>query len=114
LDDFQREEALIPQLRSHAKVVFIPEALLDELSFTLPNQERVSVARPQRKVCHRLRKLVRALNGRERKAIRFLYFKGLSRQKVSVKMKLNARELDDTLSHAFAKLKAGLGNPLPS
>ena len=70
LDDILAEDALIPHKESHAKVVFLPEALLDELSFVLPTAE-VSAKRPQRKVCHRLRKLVRSLNGRERKAIRF-------------------------------------------
>jgi DNA-directed RNA polymerase specialized sigma24 family protein len=108
LDDILAEDALIPHKESHAKVVFLPEALLDELSFVLPTAE-VSAKRPQRKVCHRLRKLVRSLNGRERKAIRFLYFKGLSHQKVALKMKMNTEELNDMLNHAFATLRNGLG-----
>jgi DNA-directed RNA polymerase specialized sigma24 family protein len=108
LDDLAMEDTLVPRLRSHATVVFIPEALLDELSFVPPNQEPVSEARPQRKACHRLRKLVRSLNGRERKIIRFVYFRGMSHQKVSLKMGLKRSELEAALAHAFAKLREGL------
>ena len=108
LDDFQNEESLIPHRKNHSKVVFVPGVLLDELSFVSPNQEQVSVARPQRKVCHRLRKLVRSLSGLERKVIRFLYFRDLPRSKVSEKMKLSENELEGVLNHAFAKLREGL------
>jgi DNA-directed RNA polymerase specialized sigma24 family protein len=108
LDDLRAEDALIPHRKNHSKVVFIPEALLDQLSFALPNQETTSVARPQRKACHRLRKLVRSLSGLERKVIRFLYFRDLPRSKVSEKMKLSENELEGVLNHAFAKLREGL------
>jgi RNA polymerase sigma factor (sigma-70 family) len=109
LDELEKEEALIPHLQSHAKTVCIPEALLDELSYMLPNQEPISEARPQRKACHRLRKLVRALSGRERKIIRSIYFKELSLSEVSEKMGLNESEVNAALNHAFARLRMGLG-----
>jgi DNA-directed RNA polymerase specialized sigma24 family protein len=109
LDDQEREDALVPHPRNHAKMVFIPEAFLDELLSTPPNQEQVfTVARPQRKVCHCLRKLVRCLNRREQKAIRLLYYKGLSRPEVQERMRLYGDELDEALDSAFAKLRQGL------
>jgi DNA-directed RNA polymerase specialized sigma24 family protein len=110
LDDLGLEESLLPHRKSHATTVKMTEMLLEELSFVPPNQEQeeVSVARPQRKVCHRLRKLVRSLTGPERKAIRFLYFRNLPRKKVAEKMKLNQRQLVLVLDSAFAKLRAGL------
>jgi DNA-directed RNA polymerase specialized sigma24 family protein len=108
LDDLTEEDSLIPlpPQRSHTKMISIPEALLEGLLSVPPNQE--PVARPQRKVCHRLRKLVRTLNGRERKAIRFLYFKGLSRPEVQEIMGLHGYQLDEALDSAFAKLREGL------
>ena len=113
LDDLEMADALIPRLKSHSMVVVIPEALLDELSYALPNQEPVSAARPQRKACHRLRKLVRALSGRERKIIRSIYFKELSLPEVSEKMGLSEREVNAALNHAFARLRTGLGELVP-
>ena len=110
LDELEKEEALIPHLQSHAKTVCIPEALLDELSYMLPNQEPVSVARPQRKACHRLRKLVRSLSGRERKIIRSLYFREMSHREVCEKMGLSGKEVDVALDHAFDRLRVGLGS----
>jgi DNA-directed RNA polymerase specialized sigma24 family protein len=86
----------------------MPEEALDELSWVLPNQ--VSVARPQRQACHRLRKLVRTLNGREEKAIRLLFFEELSHPEVLEKMHLRGDELEAALEHAFAKLREGLGD----
>lgn len=91
LDDLELEEALIPPLRSHQQVVVMPEVLLDELSWMLPDEE-ASVVRPQRKACHRLRKLVRTLNGRERKIIRSLYFREMAIFDVAQKMRLSEHE----------------------
>jgi len=110
LDELEMADALIPRLKSHQPVVTIPEAVMDELSWVLPNQMSVSVVRPQRKVCHRLRKLVRTLNGRERKAIRLLFFKEMSHLEVLEKMGLCRNELDEAIEHAFTKLRAGLGD----
>ena len=111
LDDIDIEDSLIPRRRSHAATVKMTETLLEELAVVPPNQEQeeVSVARPQRKVCHRLRKLVRSLTGPERKAIRFLYFRNLPRKKVAEKMKLSQKQLVSVLDSAFAKLRIGLG-----
>jgi len=108
LDDLEMADALIPRLKSHQPVVVVSEAIFDELFYVLPNQ--VSVARPQREVCHRLRKLVRTLNGRERKAIRLLFFKELSHPEVLEKMGLHGDELNEAIEHAFSKLRAGLGD----
>lgn len=113
LDELEMADALIPRQKSHQTIVVIPEALLDELSFVLPNQEPVSAVRPQRKACHRLRKLVRALSGRERKIIRSIYFKELSLPEVSEKMGLSEREVNASLNHAFARLRTGLGELVP-
>ena len=110
LDDLEMADALIPRLKSHSMVVVIPEALLDELSYALPNQEPVSAARPQRKACHRLRKLVRALSGRERKIIRSLYFREMSHSEVAEKMGLSKKEIDTSLNHAFDRSRVGLGS----
>lgn len=108
LDELRMAEALIPRQKSHQRVVVVPEAIFDELFYVLPNQ--VSAVRPQREVCHRLRKLVRTLNERERKAIRLLFFKEMSHPEVLQKMGLRGDELDEAIEHAFAKLRAGLGD----
>ena len=112
LDDLAMEDALVPQLRSRSKVVPLPEALLDELLSYVP-ADQVSAERPQRKECHRLRKLVRTLNGRERKAIRLLFFKEMSNPEVLEAMKLRGDALDEALTHAFARLREGLSQ-IPS
>jgi DNA-directed RNA polymerase specialized sigma24 family protein len=110
LDELAMADALIPRLRSHQQVVVMPEATMDELLWVLPNQMSISAVRPQRQACHRLRKLVRMLNGRERKAIYLLYFREMSHPEVLEKMGLLGNELDEAIEHAFARLRAGLGD----
>jgi DNA-directed RNA polymerase specialized sigma24 family protein len=106
-------DALIPRLRSHQPVFVAQEVVLDALVWELPNQMSVSVVRPHRQVCHRLRKLLRTLNGREEKAIRLLFYQGMSHPEILEKMGLCGDELDEAIEHAFAKLRAGLGDLAP-
>jgi DNA-directed RNA polymerase specialized sigma24 family protein len=76
-----------------------------------PNQEEVfpfPVARPQRRACHYIRKLVRCLNRREQKAVNLLFYRGLSHPEVEEVMGLNERQLDSVLDSAFAKLREGI------
>jgi DNA-directed RNA polymerase specialized sigma24 family protein len=90
-------------------MVSIPEALLDKLLSVPPNQEQgFAVARPQRQVCHCLRKLVRCLTRREQRAVNLLFYKGLSRPEVQERMHLHGDELDEALDSAFTKLRQGI------
>lgn len=116
LDDEEMWKSLIPpHKQSRSKLVFVPGDFLDNMSSEAPNQECrfQMVTRPQRCACHWLRKLVRALSGPERKAIRLLYYKGLSPLEVQKKMSLGQSALEDTLTGAFAKLREQL-HPLLS
>lgn len=111
-EDESRERSLSkPCRRSRSRLVFVPEDLLDNMSFEPPNQEDGLVTThkpPRRQACHWLRKLVRALNGQERKVVRLLYYKGLPPVAVQQVMGLSRSALKKTLNGAFAKLREQL------
>jgi DNA-directed RNA polymerase specialized sigma24 family protein len=104
MDDLEREDALIPRLKSHQQIVVIPEALWDEFSFARPNQEPAY----DQGTYSRIHRLVSELDEVERNAIRLLYFKGLSHPEVLEKMHVDEDELDRALRVAFAKLREEL------
>jgi DNA-directed RNA polymerase specialized sigma24 family protein len=106
LDDFMQAEALIPRVRSNQPVVAMTGMALDELSWVLPDQ--VSAERPQRALCHQVRKLVRRLTARQREALRLLFVEELSHPEVLERMGLSGYQLDEAVEHGLARLRAWL------
>lgn len=116
LDVVRSEDALVPRVHRSVQVgrkdkaerVFMPVDELERIAACPPNQEHES--RPQRKICHRIRKAVRSLTKRERKIIKLLFFEDINPSEVAKIMRIEEVELAGIVCLIFAKLKEQIKN----